>query len=68
MEYTKRMGMRRTSRTYRLDPDLVAALEDVKERDGVPVSIQVRRAIREWLERRGALKAERPRVTARKRS
>jgi len=50
---------RRVSRTYRLEADLVAGLEQVSQRDGVPVSTQVRRAIRDWLERRGVVKAAR---------
>ena len=58
---------RRTSRTYRLDPDLVAGLETVKDRDGVPVSTQVRRAIREWLVRRGVVKGEPVRRASRRR-
>jgi hypothetical protein len=32
-------------------------MQAVKDRDGIPQSEQVRRAIREWLERRGALAA-----------
>lgn len=30
-------------------------MQTVKERDGVPQSEQVRRALREWLEKRGVL-------------
>ena len=36
--------------TFRLEPDLWAGLQAVKERDGVPVGEQVRRGIRMWLE------------------
>jgi Arc/MetJ-type ribon-helix-helix transcriptional regulator len=61
------MMTRRTSRTYRLDPDLVRGLEDLKERDGVPTSEQVRRAVRMWLDSKG-IKADRPRAATRKRS
>jgi metal-responsive CopG/Arc/MetJ family transcriptional regulator len=60
--------MRRTSATYRLDDDLLQGLETVKERDGVPVSEQVRRALRAWLEAKGVLKAERKRAGTRRRS
>jgi propanediol dehydratase large subunit len=39
--------------SLRLDLDLLAGLRQVKERDGVAVTEQVRRAIREWLGRKG---------------
>ena len=35
---------------FRLDPEIIAGLEEVKQRDGVPVSEQVRRALVAWLE------------------
>ncbi len=38
------------------DPDLVTGLKAVKERDGVPESEQIRRAIRAWLTEQGVLK------------
>ncbi len=53
---------------FRIDSDVIEALNRIKERDGVPVSEQVRRALRAWLETQGELKPERKRVTARKRS
>jgi hypothetical protein len=54
---------------FRIDPDLDAGLKAVKDRDGIPESEQIRRALREWLERRGVIeKADRKRVTSRKRS
>jgi hypothetical protein len=36
-----------------LPPELKAGLDAVKERDGVPQSEQIRRAVRAWLEDRG---------------
>jgi Arc/MetJ-type ribon-helix-helix transcriptional regulator len=61
------MAPRRIS-TFRIDEKLLDGLRAVWERDGVPVSEQVRRAIRAWLESRGVIeKAERKRVAARKR-
>lgn len=42
-------------------------LRAIKERDGIPESEQIRRAIDAWLESKG-VKADRPRVAARKRS
>jgi Arc/MetJ-type ribon-helix-helix transcriptional regulator len=53
---------------FRIDPDLDAGLKLVKERDGIAESEQIRRAVREWLERRKAIKAERKRADTRKRS
>jgi Ribbon-helix-helix protein, copG family len=55
---------------FRLDPDLIAGMEAVKERTGAPVAEQVRRAIRQWLASQGAAPttATRKRATARKRS
>ncbi len=37
----------------RIEPELLEALHGVKERDGIPVSEQVRRAVRAWLAERG---------------
>jgi hypothetical protein len=36
-----------------LAPELKAGLDALKERDGVPQSEQIRRAIRMWLESKG---------------
>ncbi len=36
-----------------IDEDLLAGLRIVKDRDGVPESEQIRRAIREWLKSKG---------------
>ena len=35
---------------FRIDPDVMDGLQRVKERDGIPLSEQVRRALRAWLE------------------
>ena len=37
----------------RIDSELLDGLQEISERDGVPVSEQVRRAIRMWLESKG---------------
>ncbi len=47
--------MRRRVNLY-MDPDLVAGLKRIKERDGVSESEQIRRAVRGWLEQKGGLK------------
>jgi hypothetical protein len=53
---------------FLIDADLAAALKRVKEDTGIPESEQVRRAIREWMERRGTIaKTNRKRAPARKR-
>lgn len=38
---------------FRIDEDILAGLQSVKERDGIPLSEQVRRALRAWLESKG---------------
>ena len=43
---------------FRIDEDLDEALKAVKDRDGITESEQIRRAVREWLQRRGALKVK----------
>jgi hypothetical protein len=53
--------------TFRLEEDLVEGLREIKERDGIPVSEQVRRALRAWLKERGVQKTERKRAVTRKR-
>lgn len=53
---------------FRIDPDILDGLQVVKERDGIPLSEQVRRALRTWLESRGVTgKTERKRAATRKR-
>jgi hypothetical protein len=38
---------------FRIDAGVMASLRWVKERDGIPMSIQVDRALRAWLEKKG---------------
>lgn len=56
--------------TFRIDEELLEGMREIEERDGVPVSEQVRRSIRAWLESKGVIakRAERKRVAARRRS
>ena len=42
-------------------------MKRLQERDGIPASEQIRRALRPWLEQKGVLKAERKRAETRKR-
>ncbi len=54
--------------TFRPDEDLLEGMKAMKERDGVPFSEQIRRALRAWLEIKGAIdKTERKRAATRKR-
>lgn len=39
----------------RIDPDLVKALEAIRDAEGIPVSEQIRRGIRLWLDQKGAI-------------
>jgi hypothetical protein len=48
------MPVRRVA-TFRVDADLIAAMEALKERDGMPLSEQIRRALRPWLEGKGVM-------------
>lgn len=68
-KYTASMSPLRPT-NFRLDEDVMAALREIKERDGVPVSEQVRRALLAWVESKGVkvTKAERKRPASRKRS
>ncbi|MCG3774992.1 MAG: hypothetical protein JW395_1820 [Nitrospira sp.] len=43
---------------FRLDPEILDGLLVVKERDGMPLSEQVRRALRTWLADKGILLAK----------
>lgn len=36
-------------------PDLMKALRDIRTKDGIPVSVQIDRAVRAWLKHRGAM-------------
>ena len=38
---------------FRIEPEIMDGLRRVKDRDGVPFSIQVDRALRAWLEKKG---------------
>jgi hypothetical protein len=54
--------------TLRISEAMAAELRAIQERDGVPVSEQVRRGIRLWVEdHKGVVKADRKRAGTRKR-
>jgi hypothetical protein len=59
----------RTRYTFFIDDDQRAALTAIKTRDGISESEQIRRAIQAWIAEKGdTSKADRKRVSARKRS
>ena len=53
---------------FRLELDVLEGLRAVKERDGVPFSVQVDRALRAWLIDKGVMKAAKPPHSRRVRS
>jgi hypothetical protein len=46
-------GMPKEMTAFRIDPQIMDGLRRVKDRDGVPLSIQVDRALRAWLQKKG---------------
>ena len=60
--------MARKLTNFRIDADLAAGLRLVRERDGMPDSEQIRRAVRAWLLKRRAIKAASRRVSARRKA
>jgi ribbon-helix-helix CopG family protein len=57
----------KTAATFRLEDELLEALQMVKERDGIPVTEQVRRAVRMWLDTKGIEPKAAPRRAATRR-
>lgn len=45
--------MRRSKYNFWIDPELRAGLRTIRERDGVLESEQIRRAIKDWLVKKG---------------
>ena len=54
--------------SFWIDDEQAEGLKTVKERDGVPESEQIRRAINDWLEKKSVRKTDRKRAGTRKRS
>ena len=55
--------------SFWIDPEQAVGLKTVKERDGVPESEQIRRAIQAWITQKGdSQKSDRKRAGTRKRS
>lgn len=61
-------GMTLRPATYRLDEELLDAMAFVAERDGIPITEQVRRGIRLWLKTKGVEPKGKPKARPSKRS
>jgi hypothetical protein len=60
--------MPKTFTAFRVAPELLDAMREIKTPDGVPMSVQVDFALRAWLQARGVRLATEPKGrTARKR-
>jgi len=54
---------------FRIEPELMDAMDQIREKTGAPVSWQVRQAIRMWLKQQGVkVRADRKRALTRKHS
>ena len=53
--------------TFRVENDVLAGMKQLKDRDGIPYSEQIRRALRFWLESKGVMESERKPAATRKR-
>jgi antitoxin component of RelBE/YafQ-DinJ toxin-antitoxin module len=50
---------------FRIEPEIMNALRRVKDRDGVPLSVQVDRALRAWVDKKG-IPVKKPQPASRK--
>jgi hypothetical protein len=50
----------------RLDTTLLETMRRVKQEEGIPVTTQIEMAVREWLQKRGTLRADRKPASTRK--
>jgi Ribbon-helix-helix protein, copG family len=60
------MTPKKKAYTLKLDPDLLAALNAIRARDGINVSEQLRRAAWTWVESKDVMKPGRKRAATRK--
>ena len=68
MYYSNDVTPTRQVVTFRIDPDLQEGMDELKDRDGIPYSEQIRRALREWLVEKAVVKAAPRRVSPRRRA
>ncbi len=64
----KRPNRTKEPYAFWISPDQKAALRAIKDRDGIPVSEQIRRAIDQWLAEKAPEKAVRRRGGTRRRA
>jgi hypothetical protein len=62
------MAARERVITFRPDNDTFEAMTSLRERDGIPFSEQIRRALRAWLESKGVMPPPPSRGTVRRRA
>ncbi len=62
----KRPNRSKEPYAFWISPDQKAALRAIKDRDGIPVSEQIRRAIDQWLVKKATEKAAPRRATTRR--
>ena len=53
--------------TIRIEPTLLEVMRELKDQEGIPMAVQVDKALREWLERRGLKVKPAPRRAATRR-
>ena len=53
---------------FRIAPEVLAALRAIKAHEGLPIAVQVDFALRDWLRKKGVVKAKRNQASACKRS
>lgn len=46
---------------FRMDPEVMKALRAIKERDGIPLSVQIHRALAVWVKQKGVKTKAAPR-------
>lgn len=53
---------------FRMAPELMKAMRAVRDKEGIPVAVQIDKAVRAWFEKRGVtIETERKRAVTRKR-
>lgn len=63
-DYTDQVMSPKETTAFRIDTDLLEAMRKVKAQEGIPVTTQIEKAVREWLTKRGiTAKAARKRAT-----
>jgi hypothetical protein len=61
------MQIQTTLMSFRVSREVRASLEAIRERDGIPISEQLRRALAQWIEQQGIRNVTRPKARPRQR-